>query len=831
MKIDRITLFVMGQPGGDAVGASNVPYDPSDLWREISDCIGLLCEPGSKEAVCRTVYDGAAFDPYLTGAIGQVRTNPNAMAAGVLATHICVVYMINSAMDAVSWARCISQTDEAIRPMGFQKVDHIALVQRDGLKLDHPELAEALDQAGASVCLFSQNTQKGWMLIAGYEELKMLSYYAALAAGGLLPEEKGVYTGSYNKLSLTQEDFRRIRTHYAVCGLTGRLLAPGTRQFTDDQLFSDFIGGWIGGGIGPQSELESIGAALIAKVKPLFPDIRYASIMANENYTAMDDNIDQFIKLNFEGEWFRELLARFDEQNRSATGWNTPEAVKQKWTAHFDSVMETHPEYYSREVADYLRRTLLPWLQIRAKKLDGASIQPVECGRDKPIAYAIARTERCLKPYYNRAASALLMSICRTLAEQVDVIYACVRSRDQMISRNKWLLTEGELRYDRQYARTIMDQIETNLKTSMRAQERLVPTREFFGDGQDVSGNWARLVNELQQDLETKTTRSLIDVLRETPSAEFKNAVRNNIPDNGVRLTYASSAILLEGRGVVYVCSNRLIIDAVHQLPTLETEGARCSVVMAGFDNLLQFNVYCLKVRDRTSVGFGELFQLVGNTERFDEKINATDEDLTAEMPTVETVEPSRAEKEGKFEVQGASLRVRLPKAFVQEAGAKAKLRWVLTGYTADNVKAKPMTETQYVSGIEIYIPLGIYYGRCRIELSCDALGYHEVYEFTGQKVSRPLLYGRRQPLFNRRSTVLVDGVRMKFDRWICALDDDRVRSIKALVTLNPGGGTPLYYPVGDAGEWQIWLPEDAPSVFYLETGDDARVFSMQEKD
>ena len=823
--------------GADASGA--VSYTSADLWDDINECIGQLCEHGSREAVCRTAYDGAAFDPGISRAIDQVRMNANARAAGVHAMQLCVIYMINNAMDLGRWTRCIEETYRVVSAMGFQQVNHVALIQRDGFDLNNPGLARALADAGAAVYLLSQHTRSGWILVTGYEERKLLSYYAVMAAGGLLPENQGVYTGSYNKLSLSENDFRRIRTHYVVCGLTARLLEPGERQFADEQLFSDFIGAWIGDNIQAESECDDVCKSLMRKIRPLLPDPNFASIMANSSSRVVDANIEKYTELNFEGDWLKTLLARFARRDAPAHGKYSPETILQDWRTQVEKTLESHPEYYCREVADYLRITLLQWLNGLVKALRCAAHTPARCDQKEPIAYAIARAEDCLKPYCNDIAAALLAGLCREAAELADDIYARVRVRDEIISRNRWLLSEDELKYDHQYAGTIMDQIASRSRVSIRPQN-LENAHLYFGDGDDVADNWARLVNEQQQDLEDQRLRqqnqensrvtSTIDILNGVNDSDFTRAVSAHLIDIGTRLTVDGGRIRLEERRVVYMCSRRLHLDDNGR--KLPKEGDLCRKVQTDFDNLLEFTIYGLAMNGEDTPDPLAVLGLWGRTERFNDIPPARNADAPQEKAIGKEAEPAVDEESTCFELQGSSLRVRLPRIFAQEEGATANLKWVLSGYTANNTKAAPLERTQHVSGIDIIIPLGTIYGRCRIELTCSALKYRAVHEFVGQKVSRPLLYSKKRPaLLNRQKRISVGDDAMTFEHWICKLEDDRVRSIEALVNLNPAGNPPFYYPVGDAGEWHIWLPKGSSGDFNLEAGDEAMVYLMQEKD
>ena len=41
----------------------------------------------------------------------------------------------------------------------------------------------------------------------------------------------------------------------------------------------------------------------------------------------------------------------------------------------------------------------------------------------------------------------------------------------------------------------------------------------------------------------------------------------------------------------------------------------------------------------------------------------------------------------------------------------------------------------------------------------------------------------------------------------------------------------PLYYPVGEAGKWDIWTRDSLSGEFYLADGGEARLYTMREKD
>ena len=91
-------------------------------------------------------------------------------------------------------------------------------------------------------------------------------------------------------------------------------------------------------------------------------------------------------------------------------------------------------------------------------------------------------------------------------------------------------------------------------------------------------------------------------------------------------------------------------------------------------------------------------------------------------------------------------------------------------------------------------------------------------------------MYSKKRPrVLNRQKTVSINGDRMSFEHWICRLMDDNVRSIDALATLNAGPGVPLYYPIGESGQWDIWLPGEVSGDFDLAPGDEARVYTMEE--
>ena len=242
MKISRISLFVLGNSGGEfADEGKRVRYSAAELMKDIKDGVGQLCELGSEEAACFTVFDGQ-FRPGLDAAIGGVRANPRAITAGVQATQLYAIYLINSARSEQEWARCIRETADSVRNLAFTQISHIAIVQKDGLRINDPELVEALETVNAAVYLFSQSTRAGWVLASANEERKLLSNYAILAACGMLPDTYGLYTGTFNKLSLMKEDFRRIRVHYAVKALTTR--ARGDQSLNEDALFTAFFGGW-----------------------------------------------------------------------------------------------------------------------------------------------------------------------------------------------------------------------------------------------------------------------------------------------------------------------------------------------------------------------------------------------------------------------------------------------------------------------------------------------------------------------------------------------------------------------------------------------------------
>lgn len=832
MKISRIALFVLGSSGADsASGASrSVPYAPSELWRDISDGIRQLCEDGSEEAVCSTLFDGQSFQRSLSSVIGQVRSSSRSIVAGVQATRLYVIHLVNSALSAPQWAQGIARADAEVRGMGFAQINHIAIIQKDDLAVDDPELVRVLDDTGAAIYLFSQSTRAGWVLSSGNEERKLLSHYAILAAAGQLPENHAIYTGTYNKLSLMEEDFRRLRIHYAVCALTNRL--RGVEPPMDENaLFSVFFGAWIGNkDLDLKSDYEVVGLSLKSKLVPLFPSQYNASIMANTSTRAIDANIDRFLEVNFRGPWFKALLDRFDEAPVMGQQVYSPASILGEWCAHFDSVMEQHPEYYCRETVDFLRKELMTWLDNRAQRLRASPPAPVQCEEKDPIAYAVIKTERSLRPYYNQAAAALLMGICRLLEARIESILERIHTRDRIISQNHWLLSDGELSDDRRFAETIMSRIENNSRTTIQPEFNMVPSSAYFGEERDVADNWVKLVDRLQRQLVDRNEQSLVSYLgNDVSAAEFTEAVTQQVQDLGERLPVNPAQIYPELRKVIYICSDQLHVDNTSR--RLPRAGDLCTTVtVRRFDNLIEFSVYGICRSDNAPAQIAELMGIIGNSRRMEEIGGSVAFDPLSDEGAAPEKDEQKEVMHTAFEVRGNQLCITLPMAFFRRDDVRANLKYVLSGYNADSTRANPVTRTQHVEGRMINIPLGTFYGHCRIELSCSALDYHEVHEFDGQKVQRALMYSKKRPrVLNRQKTVSINGDRMSFEHWICRLMDDNVRSIAALATLNAGPGVPLYYPIGESGQWDIWLPGEVSGDFYLAPGDEARVYTMEE--
>lgn len=837
MKISRISLFVLGNSGGEfADEGKRVRYSAAELMKDIKDGVGQLCELGSEEAACFTVFDGQ-FRPGLDAAIGGVRANPRAITAGVQATQLYAIYLINSARSEQEWARCVRETADSVRNLAFTQINHIAIVQKDGLRINDPELVEALETVNAAVYLFSQSTRAGWVLASANEERKLLSNYAILAACGMLPDTYGLYTGTFNKLSLMKEDFRRIRVHYAVKALTTR--ARGDQSLNEDALFTAFFGGWPrskdpNSDVNRKSDAAALGRELKRMVEPLFPNRVDASIMANPIFRTTDENIERFIEVNFKGGWMRALLARFNDEPVSTRQMDSPAAILGKWSAYFDQVMEDHPEYYCREVTEYLRRGLIPWLEDRSKRLRAVKSGSASCEEKDPIAYAIVKTERMLEPYYDHVAGALLAGVARLLEGKIEAIQAAIHRRDEIISQNKWLLSEGELREDIQFAEPIINKISSNSRRLISPELSLKPATDYFGDDTFVEENWMKLIDRLQHSLIDDNEQSMVTHLaKNVEAAQFTATVNEQLQDLRERLQFDTNRIYAQERQVIYMCSDLLHAgDANHPLPK---RGPHTRVVeVHRFDNLVEFSVCSLGRSDNEQIGVKELLTMLPDTNRIVNMGGAVDEEYGAYdvEETREAVEgPAPAMMNANLVVQGDNLLITLPKELLKQEVNKPILRYTLSGYSRDGIRVPPKDHQKDISGEMVIVPLEQIYGYSKIELNCKALNYREVIEFESRKSPDAIIYSKKRPLLGRQKSVNLDDDRQVFEHWVCKLEDRDVRSINAMVTLQSKASVPLYYPVGEAGKWDIWTRDSLSGEFYLADGGEARLYTMQEKD
>ncbi|MDO4866179.1 MAG: hypothetical protein Q4C10_06440 [Clostridia bacterium] len=832
MKISRISLFVLGYNGGEfADEGKRVRYSAAELMKDIKGGVSQLCELGSEEAVCFTVFDGQ-FKPGLDAAIGGVRANPRAITAGVQATQLYAIYLINSARSEQEWARCIRETADSVRNLAFTQISHIAIVQKDGLRINDPELVEALENVNAAVYLFSQSTRAGWVLASANEERKLLSNYAILAACGMLPDTYGVYTGTFNKLSLMREDFRRIRVHYAVKALTTR--AREDQSLNEDTLFTSFFGSWPNGNVNRKSDAATLGRELKRMVEPLFPNRLDASIMANAIFHTTDENIDRFIEVNFKGGWMRALLARFNDEPVSTRQMDNPAAILGNWSAYFDQVMEDHPEYYCRDVIEYLRRGLIPWLEDRSRRLRAVKSSGVSCEEKDPIAYAVVKTERMLEPYYDHAAGALLAGVARLLERKIEVIQEAIHRRDEIIAQNKWLLSEGELREDIQFAESIINRISSNSRRLISPELSLKPAADYFGDDPFVEENWVRLVDRLQQSLIDDNEQSMVTHLaKNVEAAQFTATVNEQLQDLRERLQYDTNRIYAQERQVIYMCSDLLHAgDANHPLPK---QGPRSRVVeVRRFDNLVEFTVCGLGRSDNEQISVKELLDMLPETRRIVNMGGAMDEEYgpyDVEEAQESTEGPTPAMLNATLAVQGDNLLITLPKELLRQEVNRPVLHYKLSGYSRDGVRIAPKNHQKDISGEMVIVPLEQIYGYSRIELSCKALNYQEVIEFESRKSPDEIVYSKKRPLLGRQKNVNLDDDRQAFEHWVCKLEDKNVRSINAMVMLQSKASVPLYYPLGEAGKWDIWTRDSLSGEFYLADGGEARLYTMREKE
>ena len=837
MKISRISLFVLGNSDVENTDeGKRVSYKATDLMKDIKDGVSQLCELGSEEAACFTVFDGQ-FRPGLDAAVGSVRANPRAITAGVQATQLYAIYLINSGRSEQEWARCVRETAERARNLAFTQINHIAIVQKDGLRINDPELVEALETVNAAVYLFSQSTRAGWVLASANEERKLLSNYAILAACGQLPDTYGLYTGTFNKLSLMKEDFRRIRVHYAVKALTTR--ARGDQSLSEDTLFASFFGGWprskdAGSDVNRKSDAATLGRELKRMVAPLFPNRLDASIMANSIFRTTDENIERFIEVNFKGGWLRALLARFNDDPVNTRQMDSPAAILGSWSAYFDQVMEDHPEYYCRDVIEYLRKGLIPWLEDRSKRLRAVKPASVSCEEKDPIAYAIVKTERMLEPYYDQVAGALLAGVARVLEGKIEAVQAAIHRRDEIITQNKWLLSEGELREDIQFAESIINKISSNSRRLISPELSLKPAADYFGDDPFVEENWAKLIDRLQHSLIDENEQSMVTHLaKNVEAAQFTATVNEYLQDLRERLQFDANRIYAQERRVIYMCSDLLHAgDANHPLPK---RGPQTRVVeVHRFDNLVEFTVCSLGRSDNEQIGVKELLAMLPETSRIYNMNGAVDEEYEAyhAEETRETTDgPAPVALNATLVVQGDNLHITLPKELLRQEVSKPVLHYKLSGYSRDGVRIPPKNHQKDVSGEMVIIPLEQIYGYSRIELTCKALNYHEVIEFESRRSPDEIVYSKKRPLLGRQKSVNLDDDRQAFDHWVCKLEDKDVRSVNAMVTLQSKASVPLYYPVGEAGKWDIWTRDSLSGEFYLADGGEARLYTMREKD
>ncbi len=833
MEMKRIVLYIMGQGGADA------PYSANELWKETENCVRTLCGvSGSEHAICHSVFDGQRFVSTIGEAVGMVRANPSARHIHIDAMSLYCVFIINSSLSGEQWAECIRQAKMYIGNIGFNQVNYVSLVQKDNMNLT-AEFCETLAGEGMATYVFQQMTSKGWSIISKAEEIKLLTHYAVLAGAGMLQINDGIYVGSYNRLSLMREDFEKIRRHFIVLALRGRLAVNAK---DDSVLFADFIGQWFGQHkVTMDASLEMIQKALHEKVKGFFPERWNYSLLVSDKPEQTERNIEEFIRLNMNGERMDKFLKRFMDTDRQDTDQNvrknTPEGVVYDWCQNFERVMNRNPGYYCAEVAAYLEKKLIPWLKRKATDLEDIRYEGhYDSAESDDIARTIDLAEKAIKPYVNRTAAVLLRAIAARTQEKARWIRERIEKCEEMIKENNWLLSEAEIGDNNHYAEDIIRAIEVYCQNNIHP-DALENSRDYYGAPELVKGRWEKQIEFWGDSIRKGVANSdLIALLNNTTIAEFSGAVANLLKDDGYRLNPPVAKGVGTSSGlptIVYLYSDQLMLTNGKALPGANAIGQP----VRGLNNLLQFMMMPLVLLNAAEeAGHFEqrktILSMLGDSQRLvfeNGRSGAWETETDEEEALAGRAEANVEVREATAEAVGSNVKVTVPH------GLKATtINCKLNGYNEDGTIRQPhySRDVNIAVQLSFNLPLNGLYGRCSVQLTDTITPYEQTLYFDGPMIVKEFTKGK-PGIFQKKARKLeLDGESVTFKKVVFSLCGKNAPVIEARInpTAEKQKDKEFLYPIGEDRKWEVWVPEMFAESAALEANDEERMYELIEK-
>ena len=825
MKLDQIVLYVLGNGNGDArIGAEA-------LEEEISRCIASVCATGSSYAACYATFDGKqSFESSVAVAVNNVRADEHLVVFGINAISIHCIFVVNNTLTAEQWKSCFEQTRNAVTPLA-QNVSYYAVVQKDSIT-PWDDMAGILARSNMAVYCFQQQTQNGHIIRSETDEKQLLAYYALLAGAGQLDGSVGIYTGSFNKLSLMADDFRRIRNHYALCGVTSPEKAD---EGIDDKLFGAFFGGWLNGGVSMAAGSKLLCGVMSQKAKSYFPGPEELAILGNKDHAVTTANVERFIEMNFESERFERFMGRMTALEGKIQGKT---GLVQQWSEYFDATMRKNVSFYCEDAVKYIRERLVDWLRRCAKEIErdslAAKVDVSSAGGKDFVADAIMQAEQMMRPYIDRASARVIGAIADCAETKAAQMIGRISRRDQVLEKKKWILDENDMTYFKHYAENIISVIETYCRANNMPQSEMDAAENYYGEG-DIARAWEKLVDELSDRIfkQVRDTQDLIAALAAMDAAEFNRQIPALLQDRGLRIFFGNTQVM-PAAGIpktIYIHSAQLNVG-VNGKNFPDAEMGNCvRFETEGLDNVLQFRVVRLMLQgnsaDSEAAGRESLLKALGASQRFIRQA-AKRKDAGDELSrSVYAAGQNEAvPKQDEFSVQciGQTLNVRLP------GGMGGTIDYEISGYSREGTKTTPRTGHPSIgTTVNLSIPLQGLYGRCELKLKRGAEIVYQC-KFDGPKTEAAEYEVVRPKLMNKSRNVQSMEKEFKAEHVVFRLLDKN-DSVEACI--NPSGSNSpdaIRYPIGSGKEWHVWAGESVASSMRLEACDKAGVRKLEEK-
>ena len=822
MKFDRIVLFVMGSSDSN-------PIKAEEMQNEIKERIKETCEKGkgSEYGACFAVYKGGSFADSVKDVLLGCQADHGRSSYRIDANNVNCVFIINNALSANEWADCISKTRTAVES-DTEKCSYYAIYQRDDMD-DSAKMADVLAEANIPVYCFQQRSDSGDIILGETDERQLMAYYAILAGAGMLYSERGIYTGSFDKLTLDVKDFSRIRNHFIVKGIAD---ASNRETYNNDVLFNAFLGAWVGKDV-VANDVIGLRDAMRQKLKDYFPGAEVLAALANSDNTRTNDNIKRFIELNFTSERFERFADSFVQNGKDG---EDSKGIVKSWVDHCRRMLNANVEYYCTESVDYINKILAVWLRKAAAEImneacDKPNRVSTAGGKDF-IASAVNAAFEAMNPYVDMVSARILEEISDKLEEMAEYIRKCLKDTLGLFESRKWLLDEHELDNYRHYADTIINSVITFCRSNNLPQSAIKHANDFFG-GSNKEYAWTELIEAQNRRVadHVASAQTPIAELIDMEAAEFNEKIGDKISSFRYRLYLRNAQVKPAGGSpkTIYMLSDKLVVDTQgKKLPSIAGGGYE-KIEISDFENLLQFTVTRLAVDsdgdDSTAGQRSAVLKALPDSKRYVKKHH---ENTFAEGATKASVQHDSTrrlaanEYAARAEVVGNMLKVYLP------FGMSGAIDYELKGFTASGTRTTTGIRNDIVGGAPEYVvKLDGFFGRCEIVMRHKGEKFLET-EFNGPKIDA-IFYTRPRVLFGKSRSVRVNGTSFEAERHVFKLEKN-VPSVEACLNIT-GEKNGFLYPIGSGTKWEVWVGESVTGAMSLEACDKEGIRRLEEND